>query len=60
MPIWSPTAAEEWGVAEFDKHLVGTGPFLFTEWVPNDHVTFTRWRIMAAGILSSSMKDLPI
>ncbi len=43
MPLWSPTAAEEWGVAEFDKHLVGTGPFLFTEWVPNDHVTFTRW-----------------
>ena len=43
MPLWSPTAAEQYGVADFDKHLVGTGPFLFTEWVPNDHVTFTRW-----------------
>ena len=43
MPIWSPTAAEQYGVAEFDKHLVGTGPFTFTEWVPNDHATFTRW-----------------
>lgn len=43
MPIWSPTAADKYDKNEFDKHLVGTGPFLFTEWVANDHVTFTRW-----------------
>ena len=35
MPIWSPTAAEKWGPEEFDKHLVGAGPFTLEEWVPN-------------------------
>jgi peptide/nickel transport system substrate-binding protein len=43
VPIWSPTAAERWGVEEFDRHLVGAGPFLLEEWVPNDHVTVKRW-----------------
>lgn len=43
MPIWSPTAAEKHGLAEFDKHLVGAGPFTLEEWVPNDHITFRKW-----------------
>ena len=43
MPIWSPTAAEEYGLADFDNNLVGTGPFLLEEWVPNDRITFTKW-----------------
>jgi len=43
VPIWSPTAAEQWGIEEFDRHLVGAGPFLLEEWVPNDHVTVRRW-----------------
>ncbi|MYH48732.1 MAG: hypothetical protein F4151_04190 [Gammaproteobacteria bacterium] len=43
VPIWSPTAAERWGIEEFDRHLVGAGPFLLEEWVPNDHVTVRRW-----------------
>ena len=43
IPIWSPTAAEQWGVEEFDRHLVGAGPFTLEEWVPNDHVTLQRW-----------------
>lgn len=43
MPIWSPTAAEEWGLQDFDKHLVGAGPFTLEEWVQNDHVTFKKW-----------------
>jgi peptide/nickel transport system substrate-binding protein len=43
MPVWSPTAAEKWGVEEFDKHLVGAGPFTLEEWVPNSHVTLERW-----------------
>ncbi|MCZ7567143.1 MAG: ABC transporter substrate-binding protein [Ardenticatenaceae bacterium] len=43
MPIWSPTAAQNYGLAEFDKHLVGAGPFTLVEWVPNDHITFKKW-----------------
>jgi peptide/nickel transport system substrate-binding protein len=43
IPIWSPAAAEQWGVEEFDRHLVGAGPFTLEEWVPNDHVTLKRW-----------------
>ncbi len=42
-PIWSPTAMEQWGLREFDKHLVGAGPFTLQEWVPNDHVALERW-----------------
>ncbi len=43
VPIWSPTAAEEHGLAGFDRHLVGTGPFVLEEWVPNDRIVFSRW-----------------
>ena len=42
-PMWSPTAAEQFSKQDFDKNLVGTGPFMFEEWVQNDHVTLTRW-----------------
>ncbi len=43
MPLWSPTAAAEYGLADFDKHLVGTGPFTLEEWVPNDRIVFAKW-----------------
>lgn len=43
VPIWSPTAAERFGLEQFDRNLVGAGPFELTEWVPNDHVTLERW-----------------
>ncbi len=33
-PIWSPTAAEKFGLANFSKNLVGAGPFTLGEWVP--------------------------
>lgn len=37
----SPTAVERWG-AEYQLHQVGTGPFIFQEYLPNDHLTLVR------------------
>jgi ABC-type transport system substrate-binding protein len=36
--IVSPTNAALWKEEAY-KHPVGTGPFKFSEWVPNDHIT---------------------
>jgi peptide/nickel transport system substrate-binding protein len=36
--VTSPAAIEKYG-PDYYKHPVGTGPFKFVEWVPNDHVT---------------------
>ncbi len=37
----SPTAVQQWGT-EYQLHQVGTGPFIFVEYVPNDHLTLVR------------------
>lgn len=37
----SPKAVEKWG-DEYQFHQVGTGPFIFEEYVPKDHLTLTR------------------
>ena len=34
----SPTAAQQWG-EEYHLHQVGTGPFMFSEYLPEDHYT---------------------
>jgi peptide/nickel transport system substrate-binding protein len=36
--VESPAAVEKWG-KDIIQHPVGTGPFMFEEWVQNDHVT---------------------
>jgi len=35
----SPTAFETWGTAEYQFHQVGTGPYRFVEYIPNDRLT---------------------
>jgi peptide/nickel transport system substrate-binding protein len=41
MVVPSPAAVEEYG-ADFGQHPVGTGPFVFSEWAPQDHITLKR------------------
>jgi peptide/nickel transport system substrate-binding protein len=38
----SPTALETWGVTEYQFHQVGTGPYHFVEYIPNDKITIAR------------------
>lgn len=42
-PMWSPAAAKASTPQEFDKKLVGTGPFMLKEWIANDHITLEKW-----------------
>jgi peptide/nickel transport system substrate-binding protein len=36
--VTSPAAVDKYGYG-LQQHPVGTGPFVFVEWVPNDHIT---------------------
>jgi peptide/nickel transport system substrate-binding protein len=41
LSIVEPATAEEWG-EEFVDHMVGTGPFMFKEWVRQSHLTVVK------------------
>ena len=41
--ISSPTAFEEQGDDAYERNPVGTGPFKFTDWKPNDSITIERF-----------------
>ncbi len=41
--IASPTAFEEQGDDDFERNPVGTGPFKFVDWKPNDSITVERF-----------------
>jgi peptide/nickel transport system substrate-binding protein len=38
----SPRALTEWGPGEYQFHQVGTGPYRFVEYIPNDHITLEK------------------
>lgn len=38
----SPSALEEWGPVDYQFHQVGTGPFRFVEYLPNDRLVLER------------------
>jgi peptide/nickel transport system substrate-binding protein len=39
----SPAGVKKYGDEDFGQHPVGSGPFRFVEWVPNDHITLERY-----------------
>ncbi|MFQ5944113.1 MAG: ABC transporter substrate-binding protein [Anaerolineales bacterium] len=39
----SPSALETWGPAEYQFHQIGTGPFRFVEYLPNDRLVLERY-----------------
>ncbi len=42
IPIWSPTAIKKYGPDEFERHLVGSGPFILQEYHAGDRFVLGR------------------
>ena len=40
----SPSALEKWGPGEYQFHQVGTGPYRFVEFIPNDRIVLVKNR----------------
>jgi len=38
----SPKALTQWGPSQYQFHQVGTGPYRFMEYIPNDYITLVR------------------
>jgi peptide/nickel transport system substrate-binding protein len=38
----SPAALEKWGPAEYQFHQIGSGPYRFVEYIPNEHIVLER------------------
>ncbi len=38
----SPAALDEWGPTDYQFHQIGTGPYRFVEYIPNDHLTIEK------------------
>jgi peptide/nickel transport system substrate-binding protein len=38
----SPQALEEWGPTDYQFHQIGTGPYRFVEYIPNDRIVIER------------------
>jgi peptide/nickel transport system substrate-binding protein len=45
----SPEALQQWGATEYQFHQVGTGPYRFVEYIPNDRITLERYADYAWG-----------
>jgi peptide/nickel transport system substrate-binding protein len=43
VPLWSPKALETADLGDMAGIMVGTGPFKFVKWAPNDYVLFEKW-----------------
>lgn len=41
--IASPAALRAWGPQDYQLHQVGSGPFAFVEYAPDDHITLSRF-----------------
>src|SRR5262249_32493306 len=57
----SPAALQKYG-ADYGQHPVGTGPFVFKEWVADDHVTLVRnpayaWPSPAVKVQGAALLD---
>lgn len=42
LAVASPQALQTWGPSDYQFHQVGTGPYRFVEYIPNDHLTLQR------------------